>query len=209
MHFKHHTDQFSAFRRLVPGLIVAMALSGCIAPGGEKATTGVEPPPMRWDQHPEALEWTKSTMNAVSTKDEDLAGKVPADIEAWCPGYETASLEDRRAFWVGMVSTVSKYESSWNPAASGGGGRWIGLMQISPRSAAYYGCDATTVVSLKDGPANLECAVQIASGRVGKDGLVAGNGTSGIGHDWAPLRDATKRTEMAAWTKAQPYCIAG
>jgi hypothetical protein len=83
---------------------------------------------------------------------------------------------------------VAKYESTWNENASGGGGRWIGLMQISPRSAANYGCDATSVGALKDGEANLECAVEIMSTQVAKDGLVAGGGNRGIGRDWAPLR---------------------
>jgi len=189
-------------------LALAASLAGCVAPDKIEPLAAVAPP-MRWDQHPEAPVWTRSTMNAVSSKDAVLAEKVPADIQTWCPGYADAELEDRRAFWVGMLSTVAKYESTWNPAASGGGGRWIGLMQISPRSAEYYGCDATSVVALKNGTANLQCAVEIASTQVGKDGLVAGNGTRGIGRDWAPLRDPAKRAEMASWTKAQPYCMAG
>ena len=195
--------------RFWPGLAIAVMLAGCSDPFAKQTEIVIVPPPMRWDQHPEALVWTRSTMNAVSTKDEVLADRIPADIETWCPGYATASMDDRRAFWVGMLSTVAKYESSWNPAASGGGGRWIGLMQIAPKSAVNYGCAATSVVALKDGTANLQCAVEIASTQVGKDGLVAGNGTRGIGRDWAPLRDAAKRAEMAAWTKAQPYCTAG
>ena len=112
------------------------------------------------------------------------------------------------AFWTGLLSAVAKYESTWNENASGGGGRWIGLMQISPRSAANYGCDATSVGALKDGEANLECAVEIMSTQVAKDGLVAGGGNRGIGRDWAPLRSGEKRAAMAAWTRAQPYCKA-
>ena len=194
--------------RLALGLSVAAGLAGCAGSGKIEPQAAVAPP-MRWDQHPEAPVWTTSTMNAVTTKDADLAEKIPADIETWCPGYADADMEDRRSFWVAMLSTVAKYESSWNQTAAGGGGRWIGLMQISPRSAEYYGCGATSVVALKDGPANLQCAVEIASEQVAKDGLVAGDGTRGFGRDWAPLRDDAKRAEMASWTKAQPYCMAG
>ncbi len=168
--------------------------------------TPAEQPPMRWDQHPEAIEWTESTLVALSTKDEQLSEKVPADIETWCPAYEDAPIESRRAFWAGLISTVAKYESTWNEDASGGGGRWIGLMQIAPRTAGYFGCDATSVGELKDGEANLACAVDILSVQVAKDGLVAGDGDRGIGRDWAPLRSDEKRTEMAAWTSEQPYC---
>nr|WP_235019404.1 transglycosylase SLT domain-containing protein [Tabrizicola flagellatus] len=177
-------------------------------------TEPVEPmafvaPPMQWDHHPEGDEWTESTLLALSTKDQMLSERVPADIETWCPGYETASVPERRAFWAGLLSAVAKYESTWNEKASGGGGRWIGLMQISPRSAANYGCEATSVGALKDGEANLECAVEIMSRQVARDGLVAGGGNRGIGRDWAPLRSNEKRSAMAAWTRAQPYCQAG
>ena len=165
-------------------------------------------PPMQWDHHPQAEGWTESTLVALSTKDPLLSDRVPADIETWCPGYAEAPVEERRAFWAGLLSAVAKYESTWNPVASGGGGRWIGLMQISPRSAVNYGCEATSVGALKDGEANLECAVEIMSEQVAKDGLVAGGGNRGIGRDWAPLRNDGKRAAMAAWTSDQPYCQA-
>ena len=55
-------------------------------------------PPMRWDHHPEAAKWTTNTLIAVAEEDAVLAARVPADIAQWCPGYETASLPERRAF---------------------------------------------------------------------------------------------------------------
>lgn len=189
-------------------LISMASLSACVSQNSADTMSFVEPP-MQWDAHPEAEEWTDSTLVALSTKDEMLSDQVPADIETWCPGYAEAPIEARRAFWAGLVSSVAKYESTWNPLASGGGGRWIGLMQISPRSASYYGCEATSVAALKDGEANLECAVEILSEQVARDGLVAGDGSHGIGRDWAPLRSDEKRAEMAAWTSTQPYCTAG
>lgn len=186
----------------------AFALSGCVMTQPKDEMSFVAPP-MQWDHRPEGSEWTESTLLAVSTKDPLLSERVPADIETWCPGYAKAPVEERRAFWAGLLSAVARYESTWNPAASGGGGRWIGLMQISPRSAANYGCEATSVGALKDGEANLECAVEIMSEQVAKDGVVAGGGAQGIGRDWAPLRSGEKRAAMAAWTRAQPYCSAG
>ncbi len=184
------------------------ALSACVDP--EAPVTSADPtPPMRWDHRPEAVAWTTSTLLAVSTKDPVLSEQVPADITAWCPAYPKADLGARRAFWAGLLSAVAKYESSWNPVASGGGGRWIGLMQIAPQTAANYGCAATSAGALKDGSANLQCAVEIMSDQVAKDGLVAGAGNRGVGRDWMPLRDSTKRAEMAEWTRAQPYCAAG
>lgn len=195
-------------KRVTMGMFAVGSLAACV-----QATTP-EPmafvaPPMQWDYHPDGAEWTQSTLLAVSTKDPVLSERVPADIETWCPGYAKASVEERRAFWAGLLSAVAKYESTWNERASGGGGRWIGLMQISPRSAQNYGCEATSAGALKDGEANLECAVEIMSTQVAKDGLVAGDGNRGIGRDWAPLRSNEKRSAMSAWTSAQPYCAAG
>ena len=194
--------------RVILGMFAASSLAACVNTGSPEPMSFVAPP-MQWDHHPEGAEWTESTLVAVSTKDQELSERVPADIETWCPGYSDATVDERRAFWTGLLSAVAKYESTWNENASGGGGRWIGLMQISPRSAANYGCEATSAGALKDGEANLECAVEIMSTQVAKDGMVAGGGNRGIGRDWAPLRSSEKRLAMAAWTRAQPYCKAG
>jgi hypothetical protein len=194
--------------RLVCLCGATVALAGCLNTQPKDEMSFVAPP-MQWDHHPEGEEWTESTLVALSTKDPLLSERIPADIDTWCPGYEEAQIEERRAFWAGLLSAVARYESTWNPRASGGGGRWIGLMQIDPRSANYYGCEATSVGDLKDGEANLECAVEIMSTQVAKDGLVAGGGNRGIGRDWAPLRSSEKRSAMAAWTREQPYCKAG
>jgi Transglycosylase SLT domain len=194
--------------RMIFGMFAAASVAACVKTAPTEEMSFVAPP-MQWDHHPEGPEWTESTLVAVSTKDQLLSERIPADIATWCPGYQTATVEERRAFWTGLLSAVAKYESTWNENASGGGGRWIGLMQISPRSAANYGCNATSVGALKDGEANLQCAVEIMSTQVAKDGLVAGGGNRGIGRDWAPLRSSEKRAAMAAWTSQQPYCQAG
>ncbi|MGL4320494.1 MAG: transglycosylase SLT domain-containing protein [Paracoccaceae bacterium] len=198
------------FSVVIAGL-VGLMLAGCVQPAASNETVLMEPEPlplMRWDHRPEASEWTEATLATVSQYDAALAGQVPADVASWCPGYETASLDDRRAFWVAMFSALAKHESTWNPTAAGGGGRWIGLTQISPATARQYGCEAQSVASLKDGTANLACAVRIAAAQVGRDGLVAGGGNRGMGRDWAPFRAASKRADMAAWVSDQAYCQA-
>ncbi len=188
-------------------MFAATSLVACVNSKPDDKMSFVAPP-MQWDHHPEGAEWTESTLVALSTKDQELSERIPADIETWCPGYVEATVDERRAFWAGLLSAVARYESSWNESAAGGGGRWIGLMQISPRSAQNYGCEATSAMALKDGESNLECAVQLMSTQVAKDGMVAGAGDRGIGRDWAPLRSSEKRSAMSAWTSAQPYCKA-
>lgn len=192
---------------LTISLLGMTALSACVG-GSETAqlsTSGMTPP-MQWDVRPEGKDWTGKTLAALATEDEALAGAVPADIETWCPGYEAATMIERRAFWAGMMSAVARYESSWNPQAAGGGGRYIGIMQISPRTADFHGCEADTSAELKDGADNLACATKIVANAVASDGVVAGSGRQGAGRDWMPMRDASKRAAMAAWTRSQPYC---
>lgn len=165
-------------------------------------------PAMRWDERPEAATWTARAMLAVGQRDAELAAQVPADIDTFCPGYRTASIAERRAFWVGLMSATAKHESSLNPKASGGGGRYIGLMQISRATAEQAGCEARSNAALKDGAANLECAVRIFAPRVAQDGMVAGSGNRGVGRDWGPFSRKSKRAEIAAWTAKQAYCQA-
>lgn len=163
-------------------------------------------PAMHWDASPHASAWTRETLSAVAAHDAELAQTVPADITTFCPGYPKASLADRRAFWVGLLSATAKLESGHNPQALGGKGRYVGLMQISPRTAQQNQCQARTAAALKDGVANLACAVEIMAPHVAADGVVAGGGNRGIGRDWGPYRKASARAGIAAWTAKQAYC---
>lgn len=197
--------------RLFPWLTtcVVLSLSACVEvplPDLGGLMLAKDRPAMAWDHRPEAAQWTAQTLAAVGRHDVELANQVPSDIAKWCPAYAKAPIGQRRAFWVGVLSAAARYESSWNPKASGGGGRYIGVMQISPQSAAQHGCSATTSKTLKDGGANLECAVEIMASQVANDGVVAGKGNRGVGRDWMPFREAEKRNAMASWTRSQTYC---
>ncbi|QUS35583.1 transglycosylase SLT domain-containing protein [Falsirhodobacter algicola] len=193
-------------RTLLLGAVLAMPIAGC-ATTDSSATQATALPAMRWDFRPEGATWTRQTLAAVSQTETDLTQIVPDDIDTWCPGYRSASADERRAFWTAMLSALAKHESTWNPAAAGGGGKWIGLVQIAPRTAQAYDCDATTTAALKNGAANLACAVNIAATQVARDNMVAGpQGRRGMGRDWAPFRSSSKRAEMASWTRSQNYC---
>ena len=162
-------------------------------------------PVMGWDARPEADAWTESTLQALQNEGVALLSEVPGDIGTWCPGYAQAAPTERAAFWSGLLSALARHESTWNPQAVGGGGQWFGLVQISPRTAQGYGCAADSGAALKDGAANLECAVRIAAHTVLRDGVVAAGG-GGLAADWGPFASADKRAQMAAFTSQQSYC---
>jgi hypothetical protein len=174
-----------------------------------------EPPPvpealpvMAWDhQGPHTDEWTEATLAALETEGAALLSQVPHDIGSWCPGYVEAEPQERAAFWAGLLSALARFESTWNPRAVGGGGRWFGLVQISPQTARGYGCEARSGAELTDGAANLECAVRIAARTVTRDGVVAAGG-GGFAADWGPFASAEKRQQMASWVSSQEYCRA-
>jgi soluble lytic murein transglycosylase-like protein len=191
-------------RTLAAPAFMALVLSACTPAALPDLASMM--PAMRWDHRPEAAAWTQATLVAVAAQDDALAGAVPADIATFCPNYAKASMPERRAFWAGMLSAVAKYESSWNPKAAGGGGRYLGIMQLSPRTAAQHGCDAQSAAGLKDGAANLQCAVKVIAHAVGSDGVVVGSGRQGVARDWMPLRKSKERAEIAAWTSSQSYC---
>jgi hypothetical protein len=107
---------------------------------------------------------------------------------------------------VSIISATAKYESGFNAKAIGLHGRYVGLMQITLATARHSGCDATTTASLKDGKANLSCAIDIVAPRVAADGMVAGDGNKGIARDWGPWAKARTRASIAKWTRAQDYC---
>lgn len=160
---------------------------------------------MRWDSVPASDGWTEATVAAIDNHGDNLVNTVPADIDTWCPGYEKADANGRKAFWTGLLSALAKHESTWNERAVGGGGSWFGLVQIAPATARNYGCDAGTGEALKDGEANLSCAVRIMNVTVPRDGVVA-EGMRGVAADWGPFHSASKRDDMLNWTRAQPYC---
>ncbi len=165
-------------------------------------------PVARWDHRPEAERWTRATLDALSGTGTPLVELVPADIDTWCPAYPIAWERERLSFWVGLLSSLAYHESTWRPEASGGDGRWHGLLQISPATARGYGCEAQSADALKNGSANLRCAIRIMAVTVPRDGVIARYG-GGVAADWGPFHQASKREEMIASTRALPTCRPG
>lgn len=163
-------------------------------------------PAMRWDHRPEASDWTQSTLAAVLRDGGQLLASEPEDVQGFCPAYAGAGEAQRAAFWVGLMSALAKHESTWNPQASGGGGKWIGLLQIAPSTWRYYGCTG----NIRDGADNLACSVKIMDRQVGRDQAIVktagAGGWRGVARDWAPMRKASKVADMKAWTSKQEYC---
>ena len=181
-----------------------------VIPGDPPLRPALRPnfvPDTRWGDSKSARMWARATMAAVGRHGLDEV--VPRDIEAWCPAYPDNPPELRRAFWVGMMSALTKHESTHKPSAVGGGGRWFGLLQIGPGTAESYGCRATSGQALKDPILNLACAARIMGRTVARDRAVAlrDGRWRGVAADWGPMTKPSKIAEMSAWTRQQEYCV--
>ena len=163
-------------------------------------------PPTRWTHQPDHVLWNRVALSALKTHGRALVDLVPGDIDTWCPRYRHADDADRRAFWVGFLSALAKFESTYKPRAVGGGGKWYGLLQILPATARGYGCNVGTGEALKNGGANLSCAVRIMAVTVPRDGVIYGRGGRGVAADWGPMRSSSKRADMSGWLRRQSYC---
>lgn len=165
-------------------------------------------PNTRWDHNAGSDVWTRAAMVSVAAYGDGLDEIIPKDIANWCPAYETSNSENRRAFWVGMMSALSKHESTYNPNAVGGGNRWFGLLQIYPPTARGYGCRPQTGAALKDPVENLSCAARIMNVTVARDNAIAvfDGRWRGVAADWGPMSNRSKIAEMSAWTRQQSYC---
>jgi hypothetical protein len=201
--------------RFLPLSLLAALGAAALTAGCTLATpdTGVEVSraahvTTRWDHRPEAQRWTAAKFAALETEGRALVATVPQDIDTFCPGYESADIDGRKAFWTALFSGLAGYESTWRPEAAGAGGRYRGLLQIWPTSARYYGCDLSHPNGLYDGPTNLRCAARIAAQAVERDKVVVGSSGNwgGVAKDWPPMRDARKRNDIAAFTRSLPVC---
>lgn len=162
-------------------------------------------PELRWKSQRNGPAWTRATMGAVKSHGSRLLSTIPRDIDSWCPGYRDQTLQGRAAFWAGLLSTLSYHESTWRETAVGGGGAWVGLVQISPPTARAYGCEAQSASALKDGRKNLACAVRIMARTVARDQVVSA-GMRGVAADWGPFHSQDKRADMQGWIAKQPFC---
>ncbi|MCC1491585.1 transglycosylase SLT domain-containing protein [Cognatishimia sp. F0-27] len=170
-----------------------------------KARRVVVLPDARWGNRGARRNWTRAAVQALRSHADVLPSIVPRDIATWCPAYPSAGPAQREAFWVGLISSLAKHESTFRPTAVGGGGRWFGLVQIAPATARGYGCRARSGEALKDPEANLSCALRIMSRTVARDRVVS-KSMRGVAADWGPFHSSRKREDMRRWVSNQSYC---
>lgn len=176
-------------------------------------------PSAAWDIKPDGRKWTKITHTAISELGKNLLTSVPKDIKDYCSAYDHLSNENRKDFWVYLISSLARFESNYNPNEKyvenfrDRNGNFVisrGLLQISKESANGYGCKIEDENELHDPEVNIRCGIRIINHWVSKDGVIAAQtsneGWRGAARYWSPFRNQSKRTTIASETSSQSYC---
>lgn len=172
------------------------------APNPEVDTTDATP---LWEAKVSgSRDWSNHLYSEMDRLGQDLLDVVPADSGTFCPNYKNLSFDERKKYWVYIMSVMTKFESSFKPNTSytedfndSSGKKVIsrGLLQISIESAKGYDCEVRDAQELHDPFKNLSCAVRILDRWVGRDGRIAGKVDSkwrGGARYWAVMREADK-----------------
>lgn len=205
--------------RLLRGLRAALALAAIAgmqllsAPAQSQSAL----PAASWDHKADGKAWTQMTLDAIGQHGMGMVNIVPSDIAAYCPAYANADQTRRAAFWMGLLSRLSKWESNYKPEEryteafpDAHGNRVVsrGLLQISIESGRGYGCVIPQAEALHEPVVNLACGVRIMNRLVTRDGLISNTSPDWLGaaRYWSPFRKQARRTDLQNWTKVQAYC---
>lgn len=170
-----------------------------------------------WDAVPRGKEFTAATLRALDELGSELLAASPSDARTFCPAYSRLDKEKRKQVWLMIISSVTRYESSFNPDAKFSepaplrGVVSRGLLQLSVDSANQkaYGCSVTEK-SLHDAEVNIRCGVRIMRNRVEKHGVIAsgsGSDSRGLASYWSVLRtNRPSRESIISKTRALKIC---
>lgn len=166
---------------------------------------------------------TRITLHELNFLPDQFYAKVPRDVRDWCPAFRQQTLQGRKAFYLGLISGIARYETDFRAnvkylEASGHYSR--GLLQLGQLALSYYPqeyrCDASgDPRQLHDLQENISCGVMLISHWVNRDGYIAAPGNRGDGDAryfgaaryWSTLRDVGRgRDDIRAFTRRLPVC---
>lgn len=152
-----------------------------------------------WDKKDQGSEWTKYTIEALETYGQEMLKTSPKDAGQWCAGFTSKSSDEKKAFYLMLISAMAERESGFKPETSytegfkDSSGKAVvsrGLLQISIESANAYGCGFKNSQELHDSKKNLTCGVRILNRWIQKDGYIATAKLGGARY-WSVLRDSS------------------
>ena len=172
-----------------------------------------------WDGHDkQSDEWTAATGRALETIGNGMLESVPSDIKYYCPKYAKLDREDRKAFWIQLISAIARRESDFNEDLrykekfnDSSNTRVVsrGLLQLSKESANLYGCQIEVGSQLESAARNLRCGVRILNKWIVRDGMIKGGERGawrGAARFWSVFRTPDPRHFIQRATMSLDIC---
>lgn len=153
--------------------------------------------------------WTQFVLDALEKHRQDLLKfDNPKDAETF--GYKAKTIAEKKAFYLMLISSMARCESSFKPETSykesfnDSKGKPVisrGLLQISIESGRGYNKSLKKAEELHDPKINLETGVMILNRWIPKDGYI-GTNKKGGGRYWSVLREtSSSRAKIIAKMK--------
>lgn len=149
-------------------------------------------------------DWSNHLYSELDRLGQDLLDVIPADAATFCPNYKNLTYNERKKYWIYMISAMTRFESSFKTNTTytedftDSSGKKVvsrGLLQISIESANGYDCELSNAQDLHNPLKNLSCGVRILDRWVGRDGRIAGKVDAkwrGGARYWAVMREGDK-----------------
>jgi len=172
-------------------------------------------------------EWTGFVLQALADFGSPLYfNGAPRDAKEFCPNFVNLSKEQRTEFYVELISSMTKYESSFKAKTTytedfkDAKGKYVvsrGPLQISQESAngKRYKCDITKESQLHDPLINFQCGVKILAywipldGNIGVTDKTSSSPNKGGARYWSVLRNkSSSRAKIIERTSALSFCKA-
>lgn len=151
------------FLRATLALILTLAMAGQAA----QAEISIQPYRKAYSWKPEWSQALKEELNKEEySKESSSLLNIEIDVEDLtelsCTGYNKASMDEKKEFWITFFSALTRAESAFNPKAVSGksrGHRAYGLLQLARQTAkSRCGMDSKAVFN---GEENLKCGIKL------------------------------------------------
>lgn len=210
----------SQFILLVASLFVACADSSDFPAKNQSSANYTSSVTPLWEtEHEDGKEWSNHVRTEIDFLGKDLMDVIPGDYATFCPKFKELSYNERKDFWIYLISQMARYESNFNPHTSykenfsdSGGDRVVsrGLLQLSIESGNAYGCGFRSAKDVHDAEQNLSCGVRILNRWIAYDGRIGGKIKGqwrGGARYWSVLRSANDPyAKIVKATRALEIC---
>ncbi|RZA09060.1 MAG: hypothetical protein EOP11_02875 [Proteobacteria bacterium] len=113
-------------------------------------------------------QWTKALIAEVK-KNRPRFEKA-RDVEQFCPGYGSASEDEKNNCWVRLSTGIMAFESTYRESIRGFDAPSAGLMQIMEANCRREGMNTQSLMSHQN---NFKCGLRMMGDLIARDGVIS------------------------------------